>query len=277
MTEDEQMLTSILDCRRIDLFVDKKALTDQQESVYNLMRQRRNNGEPLQYILGHCEFMGLKLKVDTRVLIPRPETEIMVDEVLKRLHQMKYKRKLKILDIGTGSGNIAIALAKFYDLCHITAIDQSEEAVNLARENANTHACADKIEFHHQNMTSFFFDQINNRQRYDVVISNPPYIKTKDLKDLPADVQYEPKQALDGGEDGLDFFKFIVEYSQLLLNSNGLVMLECGDDQAPIIGRMFKLFPRYYDLEIIKDYTQTERIVASKFSYKTEYNSLGIK
>ena len=128
MTEQELMLTSLLDCRRIDLYVDKKILNPEVISQLKRMEERRRSGEPLQYILGSCEFMGLTFLVDERVLIPRPETELLVEATIKKAMEISGSR-LQILDIGTGSGNIAISLAKNLPWCEVTAVDISQPAL----------------------------------------------------------------------------------------------------------------------------------------------------
>ena len=169
MTETEQMLSAILDCQRIDLLVDRKPLTDHQQKEYELMQARRREGEPLQYIIGHCDFMGLKICVDQRVLVPRPETEIFVDFAMQKIsrHYQERKRQsnrgvdcfaslamtgksIEILDLGTGSGNIAIALAKNIPSCFVTTMDVSKDAIDLAKYNATENQIDHKIKFIHQ-------------------------------------------------------------------------------------------------------------------------------
>jgi len=147
MTEDELMLTTILDCRRVDLFVDPQILSREQKIRFEKMRERRANGEPLQYIFGQCDFMGTKLTVNQQVLIPRPETEELVDSVLKHFEAANNGTMIEILDLGTGSGNIAITLAKNISHCHVMALDNSRGALEVARTNAEINKVTYKIDF----------------------------------------------------------------------------------------------------------------------------------
>ena len=190
MTEVEQMLTAVLHCSRTELYVCPPALSLEQQALLDEMQARRAGGEPLQYILGFCEFMGLRLKVDARVLIPRPETELLVERAVDILRRRSGPQR--ILDIGTGSGNIAIALARFLDDAHVSAIDVSEAALHLARENAQVHGVSSKIDFFQMD-----FFQMNSSdpftQKFDAIIANPPYIRSGQIPLLPKDVQQEPR------------------------------------------------------------------------------------
>src|SRR5262245_346162 len=205
MSEEEQMLMEVLQCRRVDLYLERKGLNAKQKNEYEQMQRRRVAGEPLQYILGHVDFMGFKLFIDKRVLIPRPETEIMVNTAVDLLHQMYSGQTLRVLDLGTGSGNIAIALAKNFPDCEITALDISLEALDVARRNAHFQGVFNHIRFVQDSMGEFLSRQLNVPEKFDLIISNPPYIPTENLASLPKDVRHEPRIALDGGRDGLEF------------------------------------------------------------------------
>jgi len=202
MTEDEIILTHILPCQPINLLLNKPALTVFQKEQFENYRRRRAAGEPLQYILGTCNFMGLELAVNPAVLIPRPETEQLVDAALK------YFKGGRALDLGTGCGNIAIALAKFVPQSQIVSIDNSVQALEVARANARYHGVENRIEFIQADMAVSLRGakrRSNDTILFDLIISNPPYIPTDQLRCLPRDVQNEPAIALDGGEDGLNF------------------------------------------------------------------------
>ena len=265
MTEEELMLTSVLNCRRIDLFVDRPSLRADQQERHEDMKTRRAQGEPLQYILGECDFMGIKLAVDQNVLIPRPETEILVDLTLQKLALMQEQtnRPLRILDLGTGSGSIAIALAKNMARCMVTATDISPDALTLARNNARVNGVADRIDF-------ILADTFNLntprgsvfRSAFDLIISNPPYIPTTQLFYLPADVQREPRLALDGGGDGLRFYRHIIAHGYKFLNKGGFLFMEIGDGQKDSLDEIFKKYPEYHDIIFHKDYTGVYRVVA---------------
>ncbi len=264
MTEKELMLTSVRNCRRLDLYVDQRPLTNEELGRYRQMKAQRAAGRPLQYVIGHCDFMGLQLKTDERVLIPRPETEIMVDLVLEQLKGVAQNKNLKILDLGTGSGNIAIALSKNLVHCHVTTVDVSPEVVVLARVNATDHGVDDRIEFVCKDMRSYCAEETVQSQKFDLIISNPPYIRRSQLPQLPRDVQQEPRLALDGGEDGLEFHRLIIEQSPSLLNPGGLLFLEIGDEQEQDIKKIFAQRARFKNIFFHKDYVNTQRIVSAR-------------
>lgn len=256
MTERELLLTAVRKCERIDLYVDPRPLTPQEHSAYEGMCRRYQSGEPLQYILGECDFLGHKIAVSPKVLIPRPETEILVDTIIAKL-QNNISRPCRILDLGTGSGNIAIALAKTFDSCHVTAIDISLDAIAVAKQNAAANGVASRIDFVCADMLSWKTDEY-----FDCIVSNPPYIKTSELDSLPPDVRQEPRLALDGGVDGLNFYRAILAHAHHYLKPGGFLFLEIGDGQAPLIQTLAKEYPFYKNLCFYPDYTKTERIVS---------------
>jgi release factor glutamine methyltransferase len=266
MTEDDQMLTSVLDCRRIDLWVDPNPLTGAQKNLLKQMRQRREAGEPLQYIIGHCGFMGIKLFVDARALIPRPETEILVDTAVKKIKAARALpggRVFRILDLGTGSGNIAVTLARYVDDCRVVAVDVSSDALALARCNARWNGVESDIEFVCADMKDFLKDAMMP-DHFDLIISNPPYIAACLIEALPEDVRREPRIALDGGPDGLDFFRRIVGRAHCGLTSRGTLLMEIGDGQAGGLEEIFEESPYYKNISFEEDYTQTKRIVMAE-------------
>ena len=258
MNERELMLTAILDCERGDLYKERAPLSLKQQKQLMDMQTKRLKGEPLQYIIGYCDFMGVILRVNRKVLIPRPETEILVDSAITKLKQRGGL--LTILDLGTGSGNIAIALAKNIELCKVISVDQSAEALNVARGNAEANGVTKKVDFFHKDMMDVLKD---DSRTFDLIISNPPYIPTGMLSQLPEDVKKEPVSALDGGEDGLAFYRPIIENAHSLLKDNGLLMMEIGDGQAPAIGDLFSKNNFYNNIEFIKDYVGIDRIVSA--------------
>lgn len=262
MTAQELMLTSLLGCRRVDLYVAPPVLTTEQRNDYQNMLQRLESGEPLQYILGQCEFMGIPLRVNPSVLIPRPETEILVERVLQSAVPVSAAQELKILDMGTGSGNIAIALAKSLPDSRVTAIDASQEALTLAQTNAEDNAVAGRIQFIRTDMRNFLNTSPSATGSFDIIVSNPPYIRTAALEHLPPDVRQEPRCALDGGEDGLEFYRTIMERAHHYLRPDGFLFLEIGDAQADGIKALIGRFPFYKNICFYPDYTQTDRIVS---------------
>ena len=210
------------------------------------------NGYPLQYITNMQEFMGLKFYVNDKVLIPQPDTEILVLNAINYINHKvvntKKKERIKVLDLCTGSGAIAISLKKFLnENVEIVASDISKEALEIAVKNSNYHNV--NINFICSNM----FEQIN--EHFDLIVSNPPYIKRKDIQKLPREVQKEPHIALDGGIDGLDYYRIIKKDVEGHLNDDGIVMMEIGYDQKCDIQ---KIFP---NSKCIKDMENRDRVI----------------
>ncbi len=257
MSEDEIILTHILKCRRIDLHLNKPVLTPEQQQRFDEYVARRKTGEPLQYILGVAHFYGLEFKVNPAVLVPRPETEILVEEALRR-----FKGK-SILDIGTGSGNIAVTLAKHIPQARVTAIDISEKALVVARENAVAHGVADRVDFVRADILQGFVPD----QAFDLVVSNPPYIPSGQIASLPADVQKEPRMALDGGEDGLKFCQTLIKSSPPLLRKGGCLMMEFGDGQGSSLRTLCEQIQAFSPIEILCDLTGKERVLHGKIRH----------
>ena len=264
MTENELILTSLLDCHPIDLYLNRVTLTEGQERILADIKSRRDRGEPLQYILGACEFFGMKIKVDTRVLIPRPETEILVQESCQYLNQVNINLPLEILELGSGSGNIAICLARELKKASITSVDISQEALSCAESNARMNALDSKIRFIHQDMRDFLTECILSSRNFDVIISNPPYIPSDQISNLQPELQWEPRLALEGGEDGLEFIRSIVCMGKEVIRTGGVLFLEIGDGQADPVKEIFSQYDQYEDIQFIEDYTQTKRIVRGR-------------
>lgn len=265
MNETEQMLTYLLKCRRVDLYSDHPELSLEHQQKLSEMRRRRSKGEPLQYIIGDAEFMNFKLRVDNRVLIPRPETEILVEKALQIIHAQPLVNTFRILDLGTGSGNIAIALAKANANIQVTTVDLSQEALALAKENAVNNQTETRITFVHDDMREFLLRHERSvGKRFDMIISNPPYIPREDIKKLPIDVQKEPHMALDGGLDGMDFLEFIIENVHTMLKNYGHLLLEFGDDQRDDLEDIFEFDSGFYTPTFFEDYTETDRIVVAQ-------------
>ena len=212
-------------------------------------------GMPVQYITNEQEFMKLKFYVDENVLIPQPDTEILVEEIIN-----EYKNNnVKILDLCTGSGAIGISLAKYIENSMVTATDISSKAIQIAKLNAEKNLVHKKMEF----ILSDMFENINNK--FDVITSNPPYIKTEVIKTLDKQVQSEPILALDGGIYGLDFYKIIAKNAYKFLNDNGKLFLEIGYDQKNDVIQILKNTLEYKNITCIKDLEQNNRVViASK-------------
>ncbi|MDE2028309.1 MAG: peptide chain release factor N(5)-glutamine methyltransferase, partial [Candidatus Omnitrophica bacterium] len=218
-----------------------------------------------------ADFMGLELAVNPSVLVPRPETEQLVDHAVKHLHKTfpaGSREVIHVLDLGCGSGNIAVALAKFISNAQVVTIDTSDQALEVARANAKRHGLEKQIQFIKDDYPVSFaaipqnpWYAENKKGLFDLVIANPPYIPTALLKDLPKDVQQEPAAALDGGKDGLKFIRVIIKYSPYLLRNGACLMMEFGDDQAQAVRQLALDLGTFSNIEIFKDLAGRDRIL----------------
>lgn len=212
-----------------------KEVTEDEFNIFNNLIEDRLNGRPIAYIVGNREFMGLDFYVQEGVLIPRPDTEALVEEIIELC---KDKKDLSLLDIGTGSGAITVSLAKYLNNADVKSFDISEIALEIGKKNAINNNVEDKIEF----IKSDLFSAIKDTDiQFDVIVSNPPYIPRKDIETLHTQVKdYEPYNALEGGEDGLDFYRDITEQSVNYLKQNGILAYEVGHDQAQDVAEIMK-------------------------------------
>jgi len=230
-----------------------EAIKPSHYTMYLADLERYYNGEPMQYILGKWAFMGIEFNVDKRALIPRSETELLVEEALKFI-QYSQKPLINVLDICTGTGCIALSIACLTEAktTKITAVDISSDALSLAKENA------EKLNIppsHVKFIKSDLADVIIN-QKFDVIISNPPYILHEDIATLSQTVRdFEPHLALDGGKDGMDIYRRLIPQSFELLNNGGMLLLEIG----PVA--VVNLMADFKEIKIIQDYAGLERIV----------------
>ena len=213
------------------------------------------SGMPLQYITNHQEFMGLNFYVDSNVLIPQPDTEILVEEVLEIL-KINIEKK-SVLDLCTGSGAIGISISKYSDV-FVTMSDISKNALEIAKKNAKSNEVIDRCNF----VLSDMFENID--EEFDIIVSNPPYIKTEVINTLDTEVQNEPHLALDGGEDGLNFYRIIAENAYKYLNKGGVLSLEIGYDQKEEIISLLEEVGKYSDIYCKKDLGSNDRIIVCK-------------
>lgn len=255
MNEAELLLTEILGCSRTDLYLKKRhQLGVDAGSRMACVLQRRIKGEPFQYIVGNTEFMGLSFEVGPYVLIPRPETELVVERIRCLYRGNPQKR---ILDIGTGSGCIAISLAKLIPGVAVTATDISTHALMVARKNAACHNVA--IDFF---CADLFPAQ--SEELFHCIVSNPPYIPTQEIDTLQPEVRREPRNALDGGRDGLDFYRRIITRAPAYLVNGGHLVMEIGFAQGIAIRELFGETKRFEIIDVVKDYADIERIVVAR-------------
>lgn len=223
----------------------KTDCTDEEYKKFFKFIEERIAGKPYAYIVGYKEFMKLNFKVNENVLIPREDTEILVENAIN-------SGKLKILDMCTGSGCIAISLAKYIENSYVSAVDISKEALKIAKENTKLNKV--NVNFINSNL----FENVT--EMYDLIVSNPPYIPTKDIFSLQIEVKNEPIIALDGGDDGLNFYKIISKEGRKHLTPNGILMFEIGFDEAESVSNILKN-EGYKNIEIIKDLSGNNRVV----------------
>ncbi len=250
----EVLLCGVLKIKRSNLAaLRQETITQEQNQQYQDYLNKRITGEPVDYILGNSEFMGLTFKVNQNVLIPRPETELIVEQANKFIKENNFKQ---VLDLCTGSGAIAVSVAHYNDDVSVVASDISQKALEIAKENAVTNNVSKKIEFIESNM----FSNIINK-KFDIIISNPPYVTKKEYEGLERELFFEPKNAFLAGEDGLEFYKIIADNSAGYLNHKGVLLLELN---ANISLQIADLFSDFLFVKIIKDYSGLDRILIAQ-------------
>ena len=238
------------------IIYDTQSITPKQREEYIRNVKRLISGEPLQYITGQQEFMKLNFLVNKDVLIPRQDTEILVQEVIEIAKKIPNP---VILDLCTGSGAIAISCAKYIKNSKIFATDISGAAIEIAKRNASLNGVKNNIEFMESNLFARLKDQ-----KFDIIVSNPPYIKESELKSLPKDVQNEPEIALNGGKDGLNFYRRILYASYKFLNRQGYVCLEIGYNQKQDVLKILEEQKRYVNTYTKKDLGEKDRIIVTQ-------------
>jgi release factor glutamine methyltransferase len=256
----ELLLARVLKMPRMKLYLNfERVLTTLELDALRILVQRRGQREPLQYIVGSTSFCGIELAVDRRVLIPRPETELLAERAwtfLKKVQDAQTEASIA-LDLGTGSGCLAIALALHVPGAQIHAVEVSPEALALARENAGKNERSKHIQFHEGD----FFSALPQRLRCDLIVSNPPYIPSARIETLEAEVrQFEPRTALDGGPDGLDFYRRISAQARAFLRPAGRVMVELDQDGAEATREIF-LADDWEVEALVQDYNRQPRIL----------------
>jgi release factor glutamine methyltransferase len=261
--EVEILLSYLLEMNRSEIYLNSDRLLKNKEKMkLEKMIQERIKKIPLQYITQYQEFMGMDFSVEKGVFIPRPETEILVEQVIKKLKNKKCPYYLKVADLGTGSGIIAISIAKFIEDIIIYASDISKKSLKIALKNAQKHKCAEKIIFLPGNLFEPYQNKIE-KYSLEAIVSNPPYINSNDLKLLPEEIKdNEPKIALNGGVDGLYYYRKIIKESPHFLKRDGFIALEVGMGQVKMIKELILKEDNYrQNVEIFKDYSGIERVV----------------
>jgi release factor glutamine methyltransferase len=239
-------------------------LKEGEKEALEKMIQRRISGEPLQYILEHQEFWSIDFKVDPRALIPRPETEVLIEQSLPILSLISVKRNPSVLEIGTGSGAIAIALAKEVKNIFLVATDISRGALALAKENARSAGVEHQIKFINGDLFGPLHS-LKGREPFDLILSNPPYITRRKIDTLAREVKdYEPRIALDGGEDGLAFYRHMIPEADFYLREGGWLLLEVALGQSGNVSEMIEEGGHFLKPESIPDLSGIGRVVKAQ-------------
>ena len=250
----EILLAHVLKWRRLNLYInDEKILPLESVLKFNELINRRLEGVPVAYLTGTKDFMGLSFAVNDKVLIPRPETEILTEYVGEYLRGLGGE--IILADFGAGSGAICISILKFVKTARAVAVDISAAALEVAKFNAEKFHVEDRIEF----FCGDLFAPLTGK--FNAIVSNPPYIPTCELETLQAEVKQEPRLALDGGEDGLNFYRRIISDAPSFLVSGGLLAVEIGVNQASEVKKIFKA-ANFIDITILKDLAGIERVAA---------------
>lgn len=255
--EGEILLAHALNLKRTDLYTQQHRNIETKEyRIIESFLERRAEHEPTAYITGIQPFMSLGFFMDRSVLIPRAETENLVEASIALIQKSMVHGLLSIVDIGTGSGAIAVSLAKYLPNVKVIGIDSSPGAVKIAKRNAEYHSVKDRCQFTPGNMLEPL------KEKVDFIVSNPPYIPSADIKNLQPEVRdWEPGVALDGGPDGLNYIRLLISESPSHLKQNGSLLVEFGVDQADKIKQLVKKRGNYQEIELVKDYSGKPRIL----------------
>ena len=252
------LLEKVTGKSRLELFTYNLAeISDEHETAFEELISRREQGEPVAYILGEKEFWGLKFKVCPGVLVPRPDTETLVGTLLSFIQDKNSEAQ--IADLGVGSGAILLSILNEFPNFKGFGIDQSEIAVKIAKENAESLGLADRAEI----IKGSWAEPLKGKGKMNIIVSNPPYIRSGDMDDLQKDVKdFEPETALEAGEDGMDCYKKLIPSAYKKLMDGGLLMLEIGHDQADEVKKL--LFPRQWaEVAVFKDLGDRDRVVVA--------------
>ena len=254
----ELMLAEVLGLSRTSLATESSSpVPDNLQARFFGMVERRFKREPLQHILGEAHFYGLVFNVSPDVLVPRPETELLVQQAIEFLHN---RNQPHVFDFGTGSGCIPISIASEVPECRVWSVDVSEAALSTARSNARRNGVADQVRF----FRGDGFNVLEDSQRFDLIVSNPPYIPTADLKELQPEVRdYDPDLALDGGEDGLNFYCRLAKSAALWLAPGGKIIIELGHDQSADVRALFER-EMWIVENVLDDYSRIPRILIAR-------------
>jgi release factor glutamine methyltransferase len=259
----EVLLSDVLGTTRPQLYVDAaRSLSPDQQAAYRRRLQRRLRGEPVQYITGKQEFWSLEFAVSPHVLIPRPESEILVEQGVRLAQEWCAAHpdaRLAVLDVGTGSGNLAISLAQMLPQAHVWAVDRASEALQVARQNAQRLGMAERLHWLCSDLLTAFQD---GTRYFALCVANLPYVTTAEWHSLPLEIRdYEPRGALCGGEDGLALIRRLVASSPGVLAPGGVILLEVGWQQAPAVQNMLRQQGHFRATGVYHDLAGIARVV----------------
>ncbi|MFW6377968.1 MAG: peptide chain release factor N(5)-glutamine methyltransferase, partial [Bacillota bacterium] len=255
----EVLLADLLDTERVKLYVNFDYPLKKEEIMkYREMVKKRAQGTPVSYLTQKKEFMSLEFHVEPGVLIPRPETEELVEKILKIVRE-DTELSGKIVDVGTGSGAILVSLLYYLPDAKGIGIDISDQAVRVAKENIKKFKLSQRAGLLKGDLLEPLLPK--RAGEIDLVVSNPPYISTKDYKNLDKDIKSEPEEALHAGKDGLDIYRRLIPQARKLLRDNGLLALEIGDQQGEAIGNLFSKLEGWDDFQLLKDGAGKDRFV----------------
>lgn len=264
----EVLLAAARGCQRIDLYAAfSEPAEEELRTAFRELVRRRTEGTPVAYLVGHREFYSMSFRVTPDVLIPRPETETLIVAALDCAKEIRTRtgenRSLKIADVGTGSGAIAITLAKHAEPCNVTAIDLSPAALEIAKENATNLNVSDKITW----AESDLFSAVSSNEPFDLIASNPPYVSESEYEELPKDVKnHEPKLALVAGPNGTSVIERLIEQSEQKLAPGGWLLIEFGPATAKSVEQMFQQDSKWKNIKIHKDLAGLERIIEAQLA-----------
>lgn len=270
----EVLLRHVMGIEKAQLYLRMDEATNSQveHQFWELLR-RRARREPVAYITGRKEFWSLDFYVTPDVLIPRPETELLVDAVLEQMCQ-RLKSRPKIIDLGTGSGVIAVCLAKELPEARISAVDISGAALQVAGANAERHGVADRIRFLHGDL---FAPLAEEQERFDLAVANPPYVRSGDVTKLEPEIrEWEPVVALDGGGDGLDVYRRIARQCRSHLTATGHVLVEIADAMGPAAVQIFADAGGFEPARLLRDYGGRDRVLATRKLSLVESGAKGL-
>ncbi|MGM0410482.1 MAG: peptide chain release factor N(5)-glutamine methyltransferase [Bacillota bacterium] len=255
----EVLLADLLGMERIKLYVNfDYPLTETELAEYRKRVVRRAKREAVSYITGHKEFMSLDFKIKKGVLIPRPETELLVENIIDYCEENELEAP-NIVEVGPGSGVIMVSLGHYLENAKILGIDISKKAVEVSRENIEYHELGDRLTVNRGDLLSPLLKR--NTNNVDIVVSNPPYISDEEMENLAPEIKNEPELALKAGKDGLDLYKKLIPQAVSVLKEKGLLALEIGYDQADKVKKIIENEGNYDEIRVIKDYSGKDRMI----------------